>query len=389
MTNGRVIYMDNHATTPVDPRVLKAMMPYFVEFYGNAASVDHTYGADAAEAVARARAKVGSAIEADPEEIIFTSGATESNNLALVGAVGGSRKKGKHIVTCATEHKAVIDTCRYLEACGYRVTYLPVDSRGMIDLDHLRRAITAETIVVSLMAANNEVGVVHPLAEIGQITRSQGVIFHTDATQAMSYVPIDVNAMNIDLLSLSGHKIYGPKGIGALFVRQKRYRVRLCPILHGGGHERGMRSGTLNVPAIVGLGAATRLSQDVMRLESNRVSRLRDILWEGVIGSFPNATLHGHPTRRLPNNLNFAIPGIESRSLIIATKRIVAMSTGAACTTTTVQPSHVLTAMKVPVEHIHCTLRFGLGRLTTCDQVETVVDALRAAGKRILAMKPL
>ena len=378
--------MDYHATTPVDPRVLDAMMPYFTECFGNASSVDHMYGTDAASAVQMARAQVASVINAAPEEIIFTSGATESDNLAIIGTVDRYRDKGNHIVTCGTEHKAVLDTCRHLETRGWSVTYLPVDSLGMLDLDGLRAAVTTKTVLVSLMAANNEVGVLHPLSQIGQITRAHNVLFHTDATQAISYVPIDVDAMNIDLLSLSGHKIYGPKGIGALFVRQKKRRVWISPIVHGGGHERGIRSGTLNVPAIVGFGESAELSRQFSREESTRLRQLRDDLWTGILKHLPDARLHGHPENRLPNNLSFAIPGIESRTLMMAARADVAMSTGAACTTTSIQPSHVLTAMGVSGEQIHSTIRLGLGRYTLPREVQTVTDALCRAALRIKAI---
>ncbi len=378
--------MDHHATTPVDSRVLEQMLPYFVQRYGNAASVDHEYGTEAATAVDNARNQVASLINADPDEIIFTSGATESDNLAILGTALRHQGRPAHIVTCGTEHKAVLDTCNHLAADGWQVTYLPVDKHGMIDLHDLRTAITPKTALISLMAANNEVGVLHPLSEIGQIARERGVVFHTDATQALSYIPIDVDAMNIDLLSLSAHKIYGPKGIGALFVRRRTRRIRLSPILYGGGHERGIRSGTLNVPSIVGLGAAAELCRDLASEEASRLTGLRNSLWTQLRDSFAGVQLHGHARHRLPNNLNFALPGIESRSLIVATRQEVAMSTGAACTTTAVEPSHVLIAMGLPLEQIHCAIRIGLGRSTTSSDIRALVSALRYAVSRLTAM---
>lgn len=379
----RPVYMDHHATTPVDPRVVEAMLPYFDQVFGNAASVDHEYGAEALRAVERAREHIASIINARLDEIIFTSGATESDNLAILGVAEQYADRGNHIITCVTEHKAVLDTCRYLEHKGWRITYLPVDQQGLVDPDDVRRAITPDTVLISIMAANNEIGVLAPIAEIGRIAREHEVLFHTDATQAVGHIPIDVEMMNIDLLSMSAHKIYGPKGIGALYVRKRRPRVRVAEQMHGGGHERGMRSGTLNVPGIVGFGKALEIAGREMETESQRLRSLRDRLWAELQARLDHVELNGHPTQRLPHNLSIAIPGIESRSLLIQLKHDVALSTGSACTTAKVEPSHVILALGYGEERAHCSLRFGLGRENTEADVDFVVGKLVAAVQRL------
>lgn len=358
----RPIYMDHHATTPVDKRVLEAMLPYFTEIIGNAASIDHEYGAEANRTVEKARQQIAALLNAQPDEIIFTSGATESDNLAVLGVAEQYAGRGNHIITCVTEHKAVLDSCQYLEQKGYRVTYLPVDQYGLIDPDDVRRAITPQTILISVMAANNEIGTLAPLAAIGRIAREHDVLFHTDATQAATYIPLDVEALNIDLLSLSAHKMYGPKGIGALYVRKGRPRVRVSAQMHGGGHERGMRSGTLNVPGIVGLSKAAELAVKEMKVEAKRVSALRDFLWQELKEKLEDVQLNGHPTLRLPNNLSVAISGVESRSLLVQVKHAVSLSVGSACTTAKVEPSHVILALGFGEERAHSSVRFGLGR---------------------------
>jgi len=379
----RPVYMDHHATTPVDPRVLEAMLPYFSQVFGNAASIDHEYGAEASHAVEAARQQIARLINARADEIIFTSGATESDNLAILGIAEQYADRGNHIITCVTEHKAVLDTCRYLERKGWRVTYLPVDQQGLVDPDDVRRAITPDTVLISIMTANNEIGVLAPIAEIGRIAREHEVLFHTDAAQAVGHIPIDVEAMNIDLLSMSAHKIYGPKGIGALYVRKRHPRVRVAEQMHGGGHERGMRSGTLNVPGIVGFGKALEIAGREMETEGQRLRSLRDRLWAELQTRLDHVELNGHPTQRLPHNLSIAIPGIESRSLLVQLKHDVALSTGSACTTAKVEPSHVILALGYGEERAHCSLRFGLGRENTEADVDFVVERLVVAVQRL------
>ncbi len=372
----RPIYLDHHSTTPVDQRVIDAMLPYFSEFYGNAASVDHLYGSEASTAVKQSREQIGLAIGSRPDEIIYTSGATEADNLALLGVVDSYKAKGSHIITCVTEHKAVLDTCAYLEKQGCEITYLAVDNLGMINLDELKQSIRPDTILVSLMAANNEIGVLHPLAEIGKITREHDILFHTDAAQAVGHIPIDVQEMNIDLLSISAHKIYGPKGIGALYVRRISPRVKLSEQIHGGGHERGMRSGTLNVPSIVGMGMALDIARKEMKNESKRLRQLRDSLYEGLKEIVDGIEINGHPILRLPHNLNVYLPGIESRYLLVKLKNYVAISTGAACTTALVEPSHVIKAMGYPDLRAHQSVRFGLGRTTKREDIRDVISII-------------
>ncbi len=382
------IYMDNHATTPLDPRALEAMMPYLTDRFGNAASRNHAFGWQAEEAVEAARKQVAALIGATAKEIVFTSGATESDNLAIKGAAHMYREKGNHIITVVTEHKAVIDTCKHLEKEGFDVTYLPVGRDGLVDLDQLRAAITGRTILVSIMAANNEVGVLQPIAEIGRITRERGVLFHTDAVQAAGKVPFDVDAAYVDMASLSAHKMYGPKGVGALYVRRRNPRVLLTPIIDGGGHERGMRSGTLNVPGIVGFGKATALCREELPAESARVAALRDRLYEGLRRNLEEIFVNGSMTHRLPGNLNLSFAYVEGESLLMGVSD-VAVSSGSACTSATLEPSYVLKALGVGDDLAHSSIRFGLGRFNTEEEVDFVVDKLSAVVARLREMSPL
>jgi cysteine desulfurase len=367
------IYMDHHATTPVDQRVLDVMLPYFTQEFGNAASKDHEFGYHASQAVEKARQQIAKLINARPDEIIFTSGATEADNLALFGVAERYADKGNHIITCVTEHKAILDAAQHLEKTGKRVTYLQVDQYGRIDLDELRAAITPQTILISIMAANNEIGTLAPLAEIGAIAHEHEIIFHTDATQAVGYVPVDVQKMKIDLLSLSAHKMYGPKGIGALYVRRSNPRVKLAPVVYGGGHERGMRSGTLNVPGIVGFGAAADLAKREMASEAKRLWQLSEQLFAGLQQKVEGIERNGHPIERLPHNLNVYIPGIESRAFIAGLKDL-AVATGSACTSASVEPSHVIMALGFGEQRAHASLRFGLGRSNTSEQGDLVIE---------------
>ena len=366
------VYMDHHATTPVDERVLEAMLPYFNEKFGNAASRQHQFGWMADEAVESSRSMIASGIGARAKEIVFTSGATESNNLALKGAVEAFRQKGNHVVTVQTEHKSVLDTCRALARSGVQITYPAVDETGLIDPDELGKAITAKTILVSVMAANNEIGTLQPLEAIGKLCRARGVLFHTDATQAVGKIPIDMVSMQIDLLALSGHKIYGPKGIGALVVRGAGSRVKLAQQIDGGGHERGMRSGTLNVPGIVGLAKAMEISIASMPEESQRLMRLREKMIVSFRERLADVELNGHPTERLPNNLNISFRHVDENALIMSMKD-VAVSTGSACSSATPEPSHVLKALHLPKDRLTSAIRFGLGRFTTEEEVDYVI----------------
>ncbi|HEV2492190.1 MAG TPA: IscS subfamily cysteine desulfurase [Terriglobia bacterium] len=368
----RPIYMDNHATTALDPRVLEAMLPYFTEVYGNAASRNHRFGWDADAAVEAARQQVARLIHASAKDIVFTSGATESDNLALKGAAWALRGRGNHIVTVETEHKAVLDACRRLEPDGFRVTYLGVAPDGLVDPDDVRRALTRETILASVMAANNEIGVLQPIAEIGRICRERGVPFHTDAVQAVGKVPIDVEQMSIDLLSLSGHKLYGPKGVGALYVRRQDPAVTLVPLIDGGGHERGMRSGTLNVPGIVGLGKACKIAMEEMPEESQRLRALRDRLKDGILAGLNDVHVNGSLEHRLPHNLNVSFGGVDGESLLVGLND-VALSLGSACMSATREPSYVLRALGVPDDLAQSGVRFGLGRFNTEKEVDYVV----------------
>jgi len=382
------IYMDYHATTPVDPRVLEAMMPYFNVKFGNAASRNHPFGWEAEDAVEAARKQVADLIGANPKELIFTSGATESNNLAIKGVAEMYREKGNHVITCVTEHKAVIDTCKKLEKQGLRVTYLPVQKDGRIDLDELRASITDKTILITIMSANNEIGVIQPIAEIGAIAKEKGIIFHTDGVQAVGKVPFDVNALKVDLVSISGHKIYGPKGVGALYVRRRSPRVLLAEQISGGGHERGMRSGTLNVPGIVGLGAAAQLCREEMEKDSARLRRLRDRLNEELHKNLDEIYINGSMEHRLPHNLNISFAYVEGESLLMGIND-VAVSSGSACTSASLEPSYVLKALGAGDDLAHSSIRFGLGRWTTDEEVDYVVDKLTKVVRRLREMSPL
>jgi cysteine desulfurase len=380
--------MDNHATTQVDPRVLVAMLPYFTEKFGNAASRNHEFGWKAEEAVETARAQIARLIHASPRETIFTSGATESDNLALKGAAEAHRAKGNHIITQATEHKAILDTCKRLEKSGCEVTCLPVDKEGIINLDDLRRAITPKTILISIMHANNEIGVIQPIAEIGKIAKEKKVLFHVDAAQSAGKIPLDVEQCGVDLLSISGHKLYGPKGVGALYVRRKDPRVEIEPMIDGGGHERGLRSGTLNVPGIVALGKACEISQKEMAAEGERLGRLRDKLKEAILGRLEDTTINGSMTHRLPGNLNLSFAGVEGDALLMGIND-VAVSSGSACTTATLEPSHVLRALGVPEDLAHSSIRFGIGRFNTAEEVDYVADRVVETVKRLRELSPL
>jgi cysteine desulfurase len=382
------IYMDHHATTPVDPRVMEAMQPYFMEEFGNPASRSHVFGWRAEEAVERARAQVASLIDADPKEIIFTSGATESNNLAIFGAAEMYREKGDHIVTQATEHKAVLDPARCLEKRGFRVTVLPVDRYGQVSPDDLRRALTPRTTLVSIMFANNEIGTIQRIGELARIARGAGALFHTDAAQALSTQAIDVEAMGIDLLSLTGHKIYGPKGVGALYVRRKNPRVRLTPLQYGGGHERGMRSGTLPVPLLVGLGAACEVARVRREADARRFALLRDRLHRGITARLSDVHLNGHPTERLPHNLNLSFAYVEGEALMMGISD-VAVSSGSACTSASLEPSYVLRAVGISDDLAHTSLRFGLGRANTEEEVDYVAGRLAEVVTRLRELSPL
>lgn len=382
------IYMDNHATTPLDPRVLDAMMPYFTTTFGNAASRNHSFGWEAEKAVEAAREQIAKLIGATAKEIIFTSGATESNNLAIKGVGEMYRERGNHIITQVTEHKAVLDTCKRMEKAGFRVTYLPVKADGLIDLDDLKRAIDDKTILVTIMYANNEIGVLQPVAEIGKICREKGVIFHTDAVQTIGKVPVDVNAMNIDVLSLSGHKIYGPKGVGALYVRRRNPRVQISEQINGGGHERGMRSGTLNVPGIVGLGKACELSGQEMASESKRLTALRDKLKNKLESSLDYIHVNGSMEHRLPGNLNMSFVYVEGESLLMGIND-VAVSSGSACTSATLEPSYVLKALGLGDDVAHSSIRFGLGRFNTEAEVDYVADKVIDIVQKLRELSPL
>jgi len=382
------VYMDNHSTTPVDPRVFEAMAPWFTEKFGNAASRSHSFGWEAAEAVKRARKQVAALIGAAPDEIVFTSGATESDNLAIKGVAEALRVRGNHIITAAAEHRAVLDSCKRLEQQGFEVTYLPVDGHGRLDPDSVRHAHQSQTILVSVMLANNEVGTIQPIAEIGRIAHERGALFHTDAVQAAGKVPIHVDEMNIDLLSLSAHKMYGPKGVGALYVRRKNAPVPLTPLMDGGGHEGGLRSGTLNVPGIVGFGAACLIAAKEMPLESERLRRLRNRLAERLRAGLDEIQVNGHPTERLPNNLNVSFGYVDGEALLVGLSD-VAVSTGAACTSAKLEPSHVLRAMGVSEELAQGSLRFGLGRFNTEEEVEYVAGRVIETVGRLRELSPV
>jgi cysteine desulfurase len=384
------IYMDNHATTPLDPRVLEAMMPFLTGKFGNAASRNHQFGWEAEQAVETAREQIAKIIGASAKEIIFTSGATESNNLAIKGVAEMYKEKGNHIITAVTEHKAVLDTCKRLEKYGYRVTYLPVGADGLINLDDLKRAMDAKTILVTIMTANNEIGVIQPVEEIGAICKERGVLFHTDAVQAVGKIPVDVNKFNASLLSLSGHKIYGPKGVGALYVRRKNPRVQLSAIIDGGGHERGMRSGTLNVPGIVGLGKACEIAEQEMPEETRRLTYLRDKLMNKFLSNLDETHVNGtmEAGRHLPGNLNMSFVYVEGESLLMGINDI-AVSSGSACTSATLEPSYVLKALGLGDDVAHSSIRFGIGRFNTEAEIDYVAERLIDTVKKLRELSPL
>ena len=390
MTDFRTpIYLDNHATTAVDPRVLGAMVPYFTEGFGNAASKNHAFGWEAEAAVDSARDQVAKLIGASsPREIVFTSGATESDNLALKGVAESYRDKGCHMVTCVTEHKAVLDSCKALEKRGFQVTYLPVQPDGLIDIQKLKDVLTAETILISIMAANNEIGTIQPMNEIGRLAKERGILFHSDATQAVGKIPVDVDEMGIDLLSLSAHKMYGPKGIGALYVRSTKPRVKITPIIDGGGHERGMRSGTLNVPGIVGLGKACELAQNEMGVEGERLMALRERLKAGIFERIDDVHLNGDAVKRLPGNLNTSFAYIDGESLMMGLKEI-AVSSGSACTSASLEPSYVLKAIGLEDSLAHASIRFGLGRFNTADEIDYTIRRVVEEVRRLREISPV
>jgi cysteine desulfurase len=382
------IYLDNNATTRVDPRVLEAMLPYFSETYGNAASKSHAFGWAAEDAVDTARENIGKVINADAKEIVFTSGATESNNLAIKGIAEMYADKGDHIITVVTEHKAVLDTCKHLESLGKRVTYLEVDSEGLINLEELEAAITEKTILVSIMFANNEIGVIQPMKEIGAICRKHNVLFHTDAVQAFGKVPVDVQSMNIDLLSATAHKIYGPKGIGMLYVRRRNPRVRLTAQIDGGGHERGFRSGTLNVTGIVGFGKAAEVALADMEADAARAKALRDRLMNGVKDACEEVYVNGSLEHRLPGSINMSFNFVEGESLLMGLKDI-ALSSGSACTSASLEPSYVLKALGASDELAHSSLRFGIGRFTQEEEIDYTIEKVIATVAHLREMSPL
>lgn len=382
------IYLDNNATTPMDPRVLEAMLPYFTEKFGNAASRNHAFGWQAEEAVDYAREQIARLINANEKEIVFTSGATESINLAIKGVAEMYEKKGDHIITVVTEHKAVLDSCKHLERFGKKVTYLPVDKEGLIDLNQLADAITDKTILVSVMYANNEIGTIQNIREISKIVRSKGVLFMTDATQAVGKIPVDVEADGIDLLAMSGHKIYGPKGIGALYVRRKNPRVKVTAQMDGGGHERGMRSGTLNVTGAVGLGKACEIAMQEMPTESIRLAKLRDKLENTLLSTIEEAYVNGSRQHRLPHVSNISFAFVEGEGLMMGIKNI-AVSSGSACTSASLEPSYVLKALGVNDELAHSSIRFGLGRFTTEEEIDYTIPYVQQAVAKLREVSPL
>jgi cysteine desulfurase len=381
------IYLDNHASTPVDPRVLEAMLPFFTQRFGNAASRNHSFGWAAEEAVENARAQVARLINASPKEIVFTSGATEANNLALKGAAEAYRDKGNHIITQVTEHKAVLDTCKRLEKSGFEVTYLCVDRGGLINASELRSAIRPTTILIAVMYANNEIGVIQPVAEIGRIAKEKNIIFHVDAVQAIGKVPVNVEAENIDLLAITAHKLYGPKGAGALYVRRRNPRVQIAALLDGGGHERGIRSGTLNVPGIVGLGKACELCQAEMATESLRLQALRERLKDGLEAKLDGVSINGSMAHRLPHNLNMSFAQVDGESLMMGIND-VAVSSGSACTSANLEPSYVLSALGVSEDLAHSSIRFGLGRFNTAEEVDYVIDRVAEVVIKLRELSP-
>lgn len=382
------IYMDNHATTPLDPRVLEAMMPYFTGIFGNAASRNHSFGWEAEQGVEKAREQIARLIGANAKEIIFTSGATESTNLAIKGVAEMYREKGNHIITQVTEHKATLDTCKKLEKQGYRITYLPVQADGLIDIEDLKRAMDDQTILVSIMYANNEIGVIQPIQEIGKLCHEKGVLFHSDAVQAVGKIPVNVLTDNIDLMSLTSHKIYGPKGVGALYVRRRNPRVQISEQINGGGHERGMRSGTLNVPGIVGMGKACELCQEEMESEAKRLAELRDYLKAKLENALDYIHVNGNMEHHLPGNLNMSFVYVEGESLLMGINDI-AVSSGSACTSATLEPSYVLKALGLGDDVAHSSIRFGLGRFNTKAEVDYVSDKIIDVVQKLRELSPL
>lgn len=383
----RAIYLDYQSTTPVDKRVVEEMMPYFTEKFGNPHSRSHSFGWESEEAVEKARTQVASLINADPKEIVFTSGATEANNMAIKGAAHFYKDKKNHIITVATEHKCVLDACRHLEIEGFNITYLPVKNNGLIDLETLKNAITPETVLVSVMGINNEIGVIQPLAEIGKICRENGVFFHTDCAQSFGKIPLDVKAMNIDLMSISGHKIYGPKGIGALYVSRKP-RIRLEPLINGGGQERGLRSGTLPTPLVVGLGKAAEIAKYEMDKDYQHIKYLSDKFYKAIVNKIPEVYLNGDAEKRYPGNLNLSFAYVEGESLIIAIKEL-AVSSGSACTSASLEPSYVLRSIGVDEELAHTSIRFGIGRFTTEEEIDKAIEIVTSNIQRLREMSPL
>jgi cysteine desulfurase len=385
----RPIYLDSHSTTPVDERVLAAMIPYFTEHFGNPSSINHLYGWEAEAAVKQTREILAEALNAAPEEIVFTSGATEANNLAIKGVAEAYFEKGQHIITVVTEHSAVLDPCNYLKTLGFDISILPVKKDGIIDLKELEKTFRPDTILVSVMAANNEIGVLQPLAEIGEMCGERGVLFHSDAAQAIGKIPLDVQAMKIDLMSLTAHKVYGPKGIGALYVRRRNPRVKLAPQQHGGGHERGMRSGTLYTPQIVGFGKAVELGLQYLETENQRLMELRENLWE-KLSQLQGIHLNGHPTQRLAGNLNISVEDVDGAALLLGLQSVMAVSSGSACSSVTTAPSHVLTALGHSEQLAYASIRFGIGRFNTVEEIEkvgkyavSVIQSLRKTAIRI------
>lgn len=384
------IFIDSPSTTPVDPRVLEAMIPYFTEKFGHPASRNHPFGWEAEKAVDQAREQIAKLIGArDPKEIVFTSGGTESINLAIKGVAEMYREKGNHIVTTVVEQRAGLDTVKRLERQGHAVTYVPVDRHGLVDPEEIRKAITDKTILISVMFANNEIGTTQPMAEIGKLAKEKGIIFHTDATQAVGKIPVDVEAMGIDLLSCTAHLMYGPKGVGALYVRRKNPRVRIAPLIDGGGHERGMRSGTVPVPLVVGFGKAAEICREVMAEESARLMGLRDKLQDKILSSLDEVFLNGHPEKRLPHILNVSFAYVEGESVLMGVNREAAMSSGSACTSATLEPSYVIAALGVDSELAHSSIRFGLHRFSTEEEVEFIGDRLVEVVTRLREMSPL
>lgn len=384
----RPVYLDYQATTPCDPRVVDAMLPWFYENFGNPHSRSHAFGWEAEKVVEKARAQIAALINANEKEIVFTSGATEANNLAIKGAAYFNKDQKNHIITVVTEHKCVLDSCRHLELEGFKVTYLPVQDNGILDLDELRKAITDQTILVSVMAVNNEIGVIQPIADIGKICHDHGVYFHCDAAQAVGKIPMDVEAMNIDMLSISGHKLYGPKGIGALYVRRRNPRVRLVPLINGGGQERGMRSGTLPTPLCVGFGEACAIAQKEMAEETKRITKLRDDFLQQINKRLPEVYLNGDLAHRIPGNLNLSFAYVEGEGLMMGIKTL-AVSSGSACTSASLEPSYVLRALGVEEDLAHTSLRIGIGRFTTKEEIDFAVDEICRSVEHLRKMSPL